>query len=578
MKGVLLALCAFACLGFGLLSSSAGLGANRGSVRLFLSTDCPVSMRISPRIAALAAKYEPLGVDFLAYFPNDLETRRGVERFFEQFELALPFELDLGAEEAKRYGVTHVPTAIVLDAKGRKVYEGALFDNRDPSLANRAYLADALAALVEGKAPKVRRAPSDGCLLMPGQPPPATGKVTFADHVAPILYKHCAPCHRPGEIAPFSLIGYENAKKWAPNLTSVTESRRMPPWKAVEGFGEFLDRNALTELQIETIRRWEQSGAPRGDASKEPGPPEFPSEWALGEPDAILQPSKPYRVEADGEDEYRHFLLRTNFKEPVYVRAMDAKPGNPKVVHHVVVLLDEKGASHPLEARQNDGKEGYSLFGGVGFMPDGSLGGWAPGFRPRPTPPGIAFEIKPGATVVMQVHYHKTGKVEHDQTRLGLYFSKEPVKQVMGLAWLANPFFRIPAGEKRHRVFSQFPVPADATIYGAMPHMHLLGRSMKAEIVLPDGTVNPLIYVDDWDFNWQLAYVLKDPIRVPKGSKIRVEAFYDNSISNPRNPNYPPKPVTWGDGTTDEMFLLVVPYTLDGQRDPQMRRLGFGGF
>lgn len=395
---------------------------------------------------------------------------------------------------------------------------------------------------------------------------PVPANPTYAEHIAPIFNRSCVECHRPGEVAPFSLIGYAEASKRAPMLAMITESRRMPPWKPVHGFGEFLDSTRLTDVEIATIKSWAANGAPRGDASKEPKTPEFSSEWALGKPDLILSNATPFKLEAEGADVYRNFVLKTSFKETRWVKAMDVKPGNNSVVHHVIAFIDEKGRSLSLEGRTKDGQAGYSTFGGPGFNPDSSFGGWAPGLRARHTPAGTAFRLEPGATVVMQVHYHLSGKPETDQTRLGLYFAKEPIEKEMRLAWMANPLFRIPAGAKEHEVKLNFPIPADITIHAVMPHMHLLGRSMKAEAVLPDSKTKPLVWINDWDFNWQMNYVLKDSLKLPRGSAVRVVGSYDNSSDNPYNPNHPPKPVTWGEETTDEMFLFIAAYTLDAER------------
>jgi hypothetical protein len=397
------------------------------------------------------------------------------------------------------------------------------------------------------------------------QAPPVPGKPTYSEHVAPILNEHCVQCHRPGEVAPFSLIGYTNAKKWAAMASVVTKSRQMPPWKAKHGFGEFADVNRLTDPEIEILKRWNDLGAPQGDKSKEPRPPVFSSNWALGEPDRIVSQGKPYEISAEGTDEYRNFVIKTNYKEPMWVTAMDVKPGNPRAVHHVIMFLDNNGRSEQLAARTNDGKEGYSTFGGIGFLPSGSLGGWAPGLRPRMLPSGKAFKLEPGARLVMQVHYNKTGKTETDLTKIGLYFSKHPVEQQVELAWLFNLMLNIPAGAKEHRQVYTRMIPADITVYGVMPHMHLLGKEMKAWVEKPDKSTIPLIHVEDWDFNWQLNYLYKEPVKIPRGSKIIVEAIYDNSSDNPNNPSNPPKPVHVGERTTDEMQLLVAAYTVDGE-------------
>ena len=387
---------------------------------------------------------------------------------------------------------------------------------------------------------------------------------TYAEHVAPILNRHCVQCHRPGEVAPFSLIGYENAKKWAAMMKVVTHSRQMPPWKAKPGYGEFADVNRLNDEQITTLQNWEETGATRGDKSKEPKPPTFNSDWMLGKPDLVVSQKQPFQIDEEGTDEYRNFVIKTDYKEPVWVTAMDVKPGNAKVVHHVIVFVDNQGQSERLAASTKDGREGYSTFGGVGFFPNGSFGGWAPGMRPRMLPTGKAFKLEPGARLVMQVHYNKSGKRETDLTRVGLYFAKSKIDQQVELAWLFNVFLRIPAGAKNHKQTYSQPISTDITLYGVMPHMHLLGKEMKAWAVRPDKSIIPLIHVEDWDFNWQLNYLYKEPVKIPKGSTVYVEATYDNSADNPNNPSSPPKAVNVGEKTTDEMQLLVAAYTVDG--------------
>lgn len=388
-------------------------------------------------------------------------------------------------------------------------------------------------------------------------------KPTYSASVAKILNQHCVECHRPGEVAPFSLVGYENAKKWAKMATAVTASGQMPPWKAVKGYGEFMDENRLSDEEKAVVKTWADAGAPRGDAKAEPPAPKFSGEWSLGQPDVVLQMEKPFKVPAEGSDVYRMFVMKNDFKEPLWVTGMTVKPGNKAVVHHVIAFMDKTGRSVQLEKQEKDGQPGYASFGGPGFLPSGSLGGWAPGLRTRLTPSGTAFKVAPGEKIVLQVHYHPTGKQEVDQTKVGLYTSKVPVTSEMYLRWMLNPLLSIPAGSNAHKVEWQSKVGDNVKVWGLMPHMHLLGKSMKAWATLPDGTEKPLIQVADWDFNWQLNYLLKEPMSLPKGSIIHMESIYDNSAANPFNPSSPPRKVTFGEATTDEMMLLIAAYTID---------------
>lgn len=388
----------------------------------------------------------------------------------------------------------------------------------------------------------------------------APKKTTYAGSVAAILNRSCVRCHRPGEVAPFSLVGYSNAKKWANSIALATQSRQMPPWKAVKGFGEFRSDYSLSDADIATLRAWAKSGAPHG-SEKEPKAPTFRPGWELGEPDFILQAPKPYHLPAEGQDVYRNFVIKTPFTTDQWVKGLDVQAGNRAVVHHVIVFIDEKGYSERLEAKNKDGQPGYTTFGGVGFLPSGSLGGWAPGLNKGLTPPGTAFKLKAGARLVLQVHYHLSGKPETDQTKVALYLAKEPITTPMRLAWLLDYSIKIPAGEANYKPVMERKIRQDITLYSAMPHMHLLGKSMKATVIFPDGSQKPLVWVDDWDFNWQMSYALKEPMFIPKGSRIRVEARFDNSAENLRNPSSPPRNVEFGEQTTDEMFLLLCVFS-----------------
>ncbi|KAA0224785.1 hypothetical protein FCG40_06400 [Fimbriimonadia bacterium ATM] len=546
----------------------------RGSVTLYLSTDCPVAMKYTPRINRLFTEFGSKGISFRALFPNDLETPDKVKAYATERDYKFPCQLDEGARQAKDDAVEIIPTIVIRDANGKKVYQGAIDDNLTAANVKQRYAANVLSSLTQDKAVSFTSTKSFGCFLMP--PPSVESKpaATYADSVAHIVFDHCTPCHRPGEVAPFSLTTFEEARKWSQMIAYVAEKRIMPPWKAVSGFNRFKGENLLTDAEIATLKQWADAGAPRGDEKTEPKAPSFSSEWTLGTPDLVLMPEKAFEMPGEGRDIYRNFVIKTNFKETKWISAMDVKPGNPRVVHHVIAFLDERDRALQREQKQNDGQPGYTTFGGVGFNPDGALGGWAPGLRPNRTAPGTAFELKPGTTIVLQVHYHLSGKPEKDQTKVGLYFSNEKdVTKPVRLAWIANPFFRIPPGEKDHKVNLAFPIPADVTAYGAMPHMHLLGKSMKAEVEGPDGKRRPLVWIDSWDFNWQLTYIFAEPMKVKAGSKIVIEAIYDNSPDNPNNPNNPPQEVRWGEQTTDEMFLLIVPFTVDAESRARPRQV-----
>lgn len=530
------------------------------TVTLYLSTDCPVAARYTPRINKLVDDFGDR-FEFVGLFPNEGETERKVGAYVSERSYTFPTSLDVGGVQAKAQGIEIVPTAVITDKSGNILYRGAIDDAKVDDLVRNQWLRDALTQIEKGAKPEEKFTEPFGCFLMAGEAPPAMAAVNYAEHVKTIVDNHCVECHRPGETAPFSLVGYDNARKWSKMIAWSTENRIMPPWLAVEGIGEFHDENRLTPVQIETLKNWDAAGAPRGDAKKEPKTPEFPVGWALGEPDMLLQMPTEFNLGAEGQDEYWNFVIDPKLTEEVYVKALDVRPGNRAVVHHVIAFLDEtdKSAKQLQKPGSRDG--GYLTFGGVGFAPDGSLGGWAPGVKARRLPQGASFKLKPGTKIVLQVHYHKSGKPETDQTKVALYFDKEKPSHPVEIAWIANPLINIPPNNAAAKFRWAYPIRSDVRLYSLMPHMHLLGKEMKATLIHPDETEEPLIYVDKWDFNWQLIYQLKEPKLIKAGSKILVEAVFDNSADNPNNPNDPPKTVRWGEATTDEMMLLVAAYS-----------------
>jgi hypothetical protein len=364
-------------------------------------------------------------------------------------------------------------------------------------------------------------------------------------------------------------------KKRASQIASVVQTKYMPPWHA-DSHGEFLNERKLTEDQISVLQQWASEGAKLGGTP--PEPPKFAAGWSLGEPDVVLEPSKSFTLKAEGTDVYRCFVLPNTNTEDKWVAAMEVRPGNAKVVHHVIAYLNGDGKARAKEAANTDGQPGYTSFGGIGANPSGTLGGWAPGNFPRKLPDGVGTLYPKGSDIVLQVHYHPSGKTETDQTRVGIYYCKKPVdKQLRIFPVFAG--LNIPAGEANYKVNSfQIPVPWDATVLEVMPHMHLLGKEMVIAATTPEGEKKTLVNVPHYDFSWQTTYAYKNPVKIAKGSKIGLTARYDNSTSNPRNPSMPPKNVGWGEQTTDEMCIGFVYYTLDDEHITQGKRVAPSGF
>ncbi len=390
--------------------------------------------------------------------------------------------------------------------------------------------------------------------------------VTYTKHIAPLLWKNCANCHRPGEVGPFSLLTYPDAAKRADFLASITAERRMPPWKAEPGFGHFHNERRLTDQEIGLLKDWAAAGAPEGDSADLPEPPKFSDGWMLGQPDLVLEMPESFAVPADGRDVYRCFVIPVPIDENKTIAAVEFRPGNRRVVHHALLFLDGNGV-----ARKKDDAEagpGYTSFGGPGFLPTGGMGGWAPGSMPRRLPDGVGGFLRRGSDLVMQIHYHPNGKPEMDRSSVGVYFTTKPVTKLIGGLAVRSRTLDIPAGENHHRVTAESEaLPVDVNVLLVAPHMHLLGRQIKVTARTPAAETIPLVWIKDWDFNWQGGYAFVEPVRLPKGSVVRVEAEYDNSADNPHNPSSPPRRVRWGEQTTDEMCLVGVQITTDSLAD-----------
>ena len=393
-------------------------------------------------------------------------------------------------------------------------------------------------------------------------PLPVTGP-TFSKEVVRIFQQHCQTCHRPGDIAPFSLMTYADAKPRSALIRFMTESRQMPPWKAADGCGDFKDERRLSDAEIATIKQWVTNGAPEGNPSDLPPPRTFSSDWGLGEPDLVLSSAEAF-TPPPHTDTYRCFTLPTNTTSEKWIRAVDTHPGDRQTVHHVLTFIDTTGESVRLDEAEPG--PGYTCFGGPGFNTTGTLGGWAPGQRPLELPENTAFRLPAAARVVIQVHYHPHHEeTMPDRTEYGVYFSDDPSPKEMVILPLVNRTFTIPPHDANYRVEATFPIliPFPLKIWLVAPHMHLLGRKMQVEMKPKDAEATCLIRIDDWDFNWQGAYRYENPITVPAGSRLSAIAYYDNSANNPRNPNNPPQPVSWGEATTDEMCLAFVGVTFE---------------
>lgn len=398
-----------------------------------------------------------------------------------------------------------------------------------------------------------------------------TPPLTFYKNIAPIVYKECAPCHRPGESGPFPLLTYEDVKRRAAQIADVTKRRYMPPWQPEQGYGDFAEERRLTDAQIQTIRQWVDQGAIAGLPSQAPALPKFTSEWQLGKPDLVLHVAKPYQLAADGGEVFWNFVIRVPIQQQRWVKAMEVRPGNPRVFHHANVIIDRARSSERHEDKPGAGFSGMDLTVQEDtFDPDSHFLSWKPGSEPVVEPDGMAWRADPGMDLVLNVHLRPSGKPETINPEIGLYFTDKPQTKFPMLVQLEHDgAIDIPPGDKDFLVTDDFKVPLDMNVLAVYPHAHYLATLMEGYATLPDGTRKWIIRIPKWDLNWQGVYRTTEPVFLPRGTVISMRYHYDNSTENVRNPSSPPKRVAAGNAATDEMghlWLQVLPVGQDDRR------------
>jgi hypothetical protein len=519
---------------------------HRAVVLAFVGAECPVSNLYLPELVELEKAYRKKQVQFLAIYPNEQEDLDQIAGHAYDRDVPFPVLKDVGQRLADLLGVARVPTVVVLDGGHVLRYRGRVNDrygvgSRRPR-ATREDLRQALDEVLAGKPVGVPEAEADGCLLDRGGKRPARADVTYSKHVAPILQKRCQSCHRPGQSAPFALLGYADAVKHGRMIKEVTTQRRMPPWHADPRHGKFANDRRLTRAEIDVLAGWVDAGMPKGEDKDLPPPVAWPKGWALGEPDLVLRMPEEFEVPATGTLPYKNWVIDPKFKEDKWVRIAEARPGAAEVVHHLVVYILKEGEL--LRAR------------------DGSLSvlvGWAPGDLGLVCPPDTALRLPKGCRLRIEMHYTPNGTAVKDRSSVGLTFAKKPPRHEMLMNEFANLNIAVPPHDPHYKAEATFRLPADARILSCVPHMHWRGKDYRYEVIYPDGKRTTLLSVPRWDFNWQSVYRFQEPVRLPKGAKLHAVAHWDNSRNNPLNPA-PEKKVYFGLQTWEEMMVGWVCY------------------
>jgi peroxiredoxin len=524
----------------------------------FLGVDCPLAKLYSPRLVELAGKYKSSGVVFIGVESNRQDSATEIAAFAREHDITFQILKDLRQTIADRLGATRTPQIVVLDRDRRIRYRGRIDDqfgflptNRTASYhkpnPERNDLQCAIDELLAGKPVSVSETLAAGCLIGRNREPAAHSSVTYAKDVAPILNKRCVACHRPQQIAPFALTSYDEVAGWADMIAEVTELNRMPPWDADPRYGSFLNDARLSDEEKRVLADWATARAPQGDPKGLPEPPTFADEWMIPQPDEIIYLSpEPFNVPANGVVPYKVFVVDPGWKEDRWISAIELRPGNRSVVHHILVfaLPADANTFDPLRA-----DESY-------------FAGFAPGLVPDQLPTGFARPFPAGSKLLFNVHYTPNGLPQQDRSYLGIKFAdpRSVVREVT-VSCAFNKTFQIPPGAFNQEVRSQYVFQRDSLLLSMIPHMHLRGKDFRYEATYPDGQREILLSVPHYDFDWQTAYRLREPKTMPRGTVINCVAHYDNSDANLNNPD-PKAMVRWGGQTFDEMmtgFFEIAP-------------------
>ena len=522
----------------------------------FLGTECPLAKLYSPRLARLHQAYGPRGVAFVAINSNVHDSLAEIAASARTHGLEFPVLKDPGNRVADQFGATRTPEVFVLDRDRVIRYSGRIDDQYGVGYVRekpgRNELADALDELLAGKSVTMPRADPVGCLIGRVRKPEAGATVTYSNRIAHILRDRCVECHRSGDIAPFALTTYDEAAGWAEMIAEVVRDQRMPPWHASGEFGSFHNDRSLSDDDKNAIEQWAKDGAPEGDPAGLPAAQTFVEGWQLPQPPDLVLPiqAEPFRIQAEGEVAYQWFIVDPGFTADTWIKGVEIVPGNRAVVHHILAFV-----------RMPD--DAIGIGEGKGYF-----AGYVPGVRADALPDGMARLVPAGARLAFQVHYTPVGTVQEDLSRIGLVFADPATitHRVVSSSALQRDL-EIPAREANYRAEAKSRrIPWSTLLLSMSPHMHLRGKTIRYEAEYPDGTREVLLDVPRYDFNWQTEYRLTNPLTLPPGTRIHAVAHFDNSATNPSNPD-PNKTVSWGDQSWDEMmigyFTIAVPAAIE---------------
>ena len=524
--------------------------ADKQALVIFVTNSgCPICKKFAPVLNETIAAYEEKNIAFILLNPMENETVDDCKEAIKRYGFKARYVPDPTAAIAQALKVTSTGDCFVIDAARTLVYRGAVSDQFGLGYTldapRETYLADALDDVLAGRRVFTPATWAPGCVLEYSDVEPSA-EITWHNRVSRIVQDNCQSCHREGESGPFELVTYADVKANRGMVKSMVESRLMPPWFANPEHGDFSNDRSLSDADREAVVSWIDNGCPEGDVKDAPKPANFTKGWQIGEPEVVFEVPQVEKIPAKGTVQYQYQEVKTNFEEDRWVQAMEVRPTAPQVVHHVLIFL-EYPSGHPRASEQPDDRGGLTGY----FM------GMVPGEGHIVFPEGMGKFLPKGAKMTFQIHYTPNGEATEDRTKLGMIFCKEKPEIEVTTTGISNVFFKIPAGADNHEVKAIHITQRKMRLLSLMPHMHVRGKAYKYVAKLPDDTMITLLDVPKYDFNWQLIYKLREPIDLPKGTKIYATGWFDNSDKNPANPD-PKQDVRFGEQTWEEMQIGYV--------------------
>lgn len=541
----------------------------KGLVIAVRDVECPLSRKYGPRLAQLQKELRPRGFEFLYVNPNRLDDDGDRKKELERYGFAASdYAADADQRLAHALSAQISTEVFVLDAARTLVYRGAIDDQYGlgytKPAARHSYLKDAVSSVAQGHRPRVQATTASGCALTLGDAPPADKAITYHGRVSRIVQNKCQSCHRPGGVGPFAFTNYDEVADRGMMIQWAVEERVMPPFYAEPGFGPWSNDFSLTDQERADLLAWIESGSPEGDASEAPLPRAYTKGWLIDQPDYVARVEKPFTVPAEGVVDYQYFYVKTDLPEDRWIEQMEIRSSATSVVHHVLIFLESPELMEKIRARRREiqgnpwkDPEYRQLMRKFQGGAHSFFASAAPGQGGLVFPDGMGKKLPAGAWLKFQLHYTPNGEEQTDQSEIGFVFADGPLDKEVRTTSALNTDFVIPAGHPNYEVTSEYEFPEAAAVISLMPHTHLRGTRFLYEAIYPGGRVETLLPLERYDFNWQLNYVFQTPLEVPAGTVLRAKAWFDNSESNPANPD-PTVEVTFGEQTFDEMMIGYI--------------------